>query len=131
MATTSNMNGRTPEEFEAAGITLDAAYDAAPGSEWRRRVHAGLPYKAPVATVGAWMYNPLANENQRVLRVVWDAGIPGCCRGGWRYHLPGYSAFDAISAGAHDSVPYVEYVETTSGSHCWRRERQVSAPTAT
>jgi len=122
----TNMNGRTPEEFAAAGIALDVAYDSTCGSEWLRRVHADLPYKAPVARAGAWAYNPMAHENQRVLRVVWDAGIPGCCRSGWRYHMPGYSAFDAISLTDYPDAPFVTYVETAPGGHCWRRDRVIT-----
>jgi len=104
--TLRRVHGATPAEFEAAGVKLERIdYASEPASEYQRRIKSRLPVYPPRYAVGEWAYNPIANQNQRVVYVAWDAS--GFDMPEWRYSLPGYSARALM--GPRDGAPYVEH----------------------
>lgn len=107
----------TPEQFMAAGIALEAVPPCTP--EWYARVDAGFPTRPPPHKVGDWVFNPISKVNAKVLTVWWDAPC-GSTRYGWRVNVPGFGSFADDVSPALESAPFVEYVETSPGSNCWK-----------
>lgn len=110
------LNHATPEEIAAAGILPISQEDVRKGTiEYFQRIKDHLPVFAPAFKVGDWAYNPVWKQNQRVVRIEWDDGFPGCSIPQWRYHVPGYGT--TCLSSAFENAPFVEYERTASGSY--------------
>lgn len=92
------------------GVThydIDIVNDYREGTEYMRRLRAGLPIRPPHFQVGEWVYCFHRCQNVRVLFLGWDQGPPGH-NSFWRLNVAGYGGPDEDFGRPRTDAPFVE-----------------------